>query len=162
MKQINPEHLDALLALINASPFFKLLDMKVCELRKGYSKITVALDLKHLNPFGGVHGGVYASVIDTAAYWAAYCEMEENAGYTSVDLSVNNLSMMKEGVMIAEGQTIRIGRSICLCQAAVTDTAGKLIAHGTSKLMVLQGKQSVSQAVQAMKAPALPPKYIEI
>ena len=33
MKQINPEHLDALLALINASPFFKLLDMKVCELR---------------------------------------------------------------------------------------------------------------------------------
>lgn len=57
--------------------------MKVCELRKGYSKITVALDRKHLNPFGGVHGGVYASVIDTAAYWAAYCEMEENAGYTS-------------------------------------------------------------------------------
>ena len=56
-----------------------------------------------------------------------------------------------------------VGRdSLAPLKTAVTDAAGKVIADGTSKLMVLQGKQSVSQAVQAMKAPALPPKYIEL
>ena len=49
---------------------------------------------------------------NTAAYWAAYCEREETAGYTSLDLSVDNLAMARDGVMVAEGRTFRRGRSI--------------------------------------------------
>lgn len=75
MKTVNPKHIEQLLTLINASPYFKLLNIEVCELKKGYSKIIVRLEEKHLNPFGTLHGGVYASAIDTAAYWAAYCEL---------------------------------------------------------------------------------------
>ncbi len=67
MKQINPEHISALLSLINNSPYFSLLGIQVCELREGYAKVVVQLDQKHLNPFGGIHGGVYASILDTAA-----------------------------------------------------------------------------------------------
>ena len=106
--------------------------MKVCELGPGYSKVMMELDKKHLNPFGGIHGGAYASVIDTAAYWAAYCDMEEDAGYTSMDLCVNNLAMLKGGCILAEGRRIKSGRNIYLCEAEVKDGNGKLIAHGTS------------------------------
>lgn len=162
MKQINPEHIDALLSLINSSPYFELLNIKVCELKKGYSKIKVDLDHKHLNPFGGVHGGVYASIIDTAAYWAVYCEMDEDTGYTSIDVCVNNLSMIKEGSIIVEGRTIKSGRSICLCQAVATDESGKIIAHGTSKLMILQGKQSIHHVIKTMGAQKLPCKFIDM
>ena len=132
MKEINPEHIKELLELINQSNYFQLLDMKVCELGPGYSKVMMELDKKHLNPFGGIHGGAYASVIDTAAYWAAYCDMEEDAGYTSMDLCVNNLAMLKGGCILAEGRRIKSGRNIYLCEAEVKAGNGKLIVHGTS------------------------------
>ncbi|NLO39183.1 MAG: PaaI family thioesterase [Ruminiclostridium sp.] len=161
MKQLNQEHISALLALINSGPYFELLDMKVRELGTGYSKVEVDLQRKHFNPFGAIHGGVYSSIIDTAAYWSVYCELDENIGFTSIDLSVSNLSMIREGKIIVEGKSIKIGRSLCLAEAKAIDTDGKLLAHGTSKLMILNGKQSIKHAIEAMGYRTLPPKFID-
>ena len=161
MKIINSEHIKALLDLINNAPYFRLLSMRVCELGIGYSKVEVELDNKHMNPFGAVHGGLYSSVIDTAAYWSAYCELDENVGYTSIDVNVNNLSMIAGGKIITEGKSIKIGRSICLTEAAAKDAYGKILAYGTSKLMILQGRQSVNHAIESMGYDALPPKFLD-
>ncbi len=160
MKAINPEHIVELLTLINNGPYFYLLGMRVVELAPGHSKVELDLDRKHLNPFGAIHGGVYSSLIDTAAYWAAYCELDEGDGYTSLDVSVSNLAMAKTGKLIACGASIKIGRSICLCEATVKDCGGATLAHGTSKLMILDGKQSIDQATKAMGHPVLPPKFV--
>ena len=160
MRQINPEHIGSLLHLINNGPYFKLLAMDVCELGTGYAMLKVDLQKKHHNPFGIVHGGVYSSVIDTAAYWAVYCELDENAGYTSIDLSVDNLSAIREGEIVVEGRSIKIGKTICLAEATVKDTHGRMLAHGTSKLMVLNERQSIEVAIAAMGFQPLPPKFI--
>ncbi len=160
MRTINLEHINALLNLVNSGPYFRLLGMKVLELAPGCSKVELDLDRKHLNPFGAVHGGVYSSLIDTAAYWAAYCELDEGVGYTSLDVSISNLAMAKTGKLIAFGASIKIGRSICLCEATVKDSSGAALAHGTSKLMILDGKQSINHAIEAMGYPVLPPKFI--
>ena len=162
MRQINPEHIGALLELINQGPYFELLSMKVCELKTGYARVEVDLQNKHRSPFGILHGGVYSSVIDTAAYWSVYCELDEHIGYTSIDLSINNLSMIREGKIIVEGKSIKIGHSICLAEASAKDASGKLLAHGTSKLMILDGKQSIANAVESMGYKSLPPKLIEL
>ena len=159
--RINPEHIKALINLINRGPYFELLSMEVRELGVGYSVVKVNLDKKHMNPFGIVHGGVYSSVIDTAAYWAVYCELDENVGFTSIDVTVNNLSMINAGEIIVEGKSLKIGRSICLAEAGVKDVHGKLLAHGTSKMMVLQGKQSISHAIETIGNSVLPPKFID-
>jgi len=161
MRHINPKHIDALLELMNKSPFFELLSIKVYELGIGYAKVEVDLQKKHYNPFGAIHGGVYSSIIDTAAYWSAYCELGENIGYTSIDLSVNNLSMVREGKIFVEGRSIKIGRSTCLTEAYVKDKDGKLLAHGISKLMILNGKQSIADALVSMGYQSLPPKFID-
>lgn len=161
MKNTNQEHIKALLELINKAPYFELLNMKVCELRSGYSRVEADLERKHLNPFGAIHGGVYSSIIDTAAYWSAYCELDENIGFTTIDIAVNNLSMIKEGKIVVEGKSLKIGRSICLTEASAKDTKGKLLAYGTSKLMVIQGLQSINHAVDAMGYSALPPKFLD-
>jgi len=160
MKIINPEHIDALLGLINSSPYFKLLSMSVRELEVGRSKIEIDLERKHLNPFGVIHGGVYSSVIDTAAYWAVYCELDENIGFTTIDINVDNLSMIKEGKIIVEGKSLKIGRSVCLSEATAKDDHGKFLAHGTSKLMLVEGLQSICQAISAMGYHELPPKFV--
>lgn len=161
MQKLNPEHIKALLELINQGPYFKHLAMEVCKLDIGTCRVEVKLDERHLNPFGGLHGGVYASIIDTAAYWADYCELDENAGLISLDLKVDDLATAKEGKLIVEGKRIKVGRTICLSEATVTDERGKLLAYGTSKQMVTKGLQSIQQAVTAMGYHSLPPKFLE-
>jgi uncharacterized protein (TIGR00369 family) len=157
---INPEHIKALLDLINRGPYFELLSMKVCELDIGYSKVEVELQNKHMNPFGLIHGGVYSSIIDTAAYWSAYCELEENVGYTSIDVCVNNLSMIHEGHITVEGKSIKIGKSLCATEAIARDSTGRILAQGTSKLMILHGKQSINHAIEAIGCKRLPSKFL--
>ncbi len=157
---LNPEHLASVIDLINRGPYFRLLSMEIRELRAGYARVEIQLEEKHLNPFGGLHGGVYASLIDTAAYWAVYGDIEENAGLTSLDLSVDNLAAASSGLLVAEGRRIKAGRSICLAAVTVSSQQGKLLAHGTSKQLITQGIQSISQATAAMGRPDLPPKFL--
>ena len=134
--------------------------MKVSEIGKGFAKVEMDIENKHLNPFGGVHGGVYSSLIDTAAYWAVYCDVEEDAGLISLDVKVDNLAPVKEGRLVVEGKRIKAGKSICIAAAAVIDSEGKYLAHGTSKQMVIPGLQTIAQAVSAMGYKPLPPKFI--
>jgi len=159
--RINPEHIKALMNLINRGPYFELLSMKICELGVRYSIVKVNLEKKHMNPFGVIHGGLYSSIIDTAAYWAAYCELGEDVGFTSIDVYVNNLSMVNNGEIIVEGKSLKIGRSICLAEASAKDSSGKLLAYGTSKLMVLQGRQSINHLIESIGSDPLPPKFID-
>ncbi|NLJ48797.1 MAG: PaaI family thioesterase [Candidatus Atribacteria bacterium] len=160
MKTINPEHIKVLLDIINQSSYLKLLSIKVCELQLGYCKAEVDLEEKHLNPFGGAHGGVYASLIDTATFWAVYCDLRENVGLTTIDLKVDDLASAKEGKLVVEGKQIKVGRSICLSEATVKDIHGKLLAYGTSKQLILEGMQPISQAASVMGYQSLPPKFL--
>ena len=160
MREINPDHIKALLDLINKGPYFQLLGIQICELHLGYSRVELDFAQKHSNNFGSIHGGVYSSIIDTAAYWAAYCYLDEDAGYTSLDVNVNNLAMIKSGKIIAKGHCLKAGKSICLCEATAKDATGRILAHGTSQLMVLQGKQSIAHALEARGQKPLSPKFL--
>ncbi len=74
---------DGISSLFTQSPYFSLLDIPLEIMDFGYSRFFINLSHKHLNPFGGLHGGVYASAIDSAAYRANYCKLEEDAGLVS-------------------------------------------------------------------------------
>ncbi|MGI6545116.1 MAG: PaaI family thioesterase [Fastidiosipilaceae bacterium] len=161
MRQLNPDHISAVIRTINEGPYFKLLSMKVTELGEGYCKMEVDIDCKHLNPFGALHGGVYASLIDTAAFWAVYGSIPEEDGFITLDLKVDNLSTTDEDKMIVEGKLIKSGRTICFSSATVKTESGKLLAYGTSKMLVTQGLQTIHQAAEAMECPPLPVKFIE-
>ncbi|NLA25759.1 MAG: PaaI family thioesterase [Firmicutes bacterium] len=160
MRRLNPRHIEAVLNIINRAPYFQLLSMKVEELSIGYSRVLVDLKEKHLNPFGGIHGGVYSSLIDTAAYWAVYCDIDEDAGFISLDVQVDMLSPVRDGLLIVEGKRIKAGKSICNSEAIITDKKGKLLACGTSKQMVIPGVQTINQAALSSGFQSLPPKFI--
>ncbi|MDR1542391.1 MAG: PaaI family thioesterase [Clostridiales bacterium] len=157
MKEINPEHLNAIISLANRSPYFDLLSMKLREMEIGYARVEIDVIKKHLNPFGWLHGGVYSSIIDAASYWSLYCEMEEDAGAVSIDLNVDFTLTVNQGKITAEGKPIKIGRSILIAEASVKDERGKLLAHGRSKLLMTPGLQTISQAARGI---AIPPKFL--
>ena len=160
---INPAHTAALMALLDRRPFFSLLGMCFRAIDPGYCRIdTDFTPAVHGNAFGAVHGGVYASLIDSACYWALYCQMPEDRGYTSLDLNVTNLAAVRGGKLITEARVVRQGRSVSISEATVKDETGRLLAYGTSKLMCLEGRQSIQDLfTEAGENVLLPPKYLK-
>ena len=64
--------------------------------------------------------------------------MDRDAGLTTVELKVNYLAPISEGLLIAKGKSIKTGRTLCLSEATVENEKGTIIAHGTSTLMVIK------------------------
>ena len=158
-KKINPEHINKVIEMMNASPFLSNMKMRIVSMEEGITEMEADMNPGFLNPFGGVHGGVYATMIDTACYWASYCDIDENVVYTSVDLSVTNLAYIKGRKLYCTGRVIRTGRTIGLSEATIKDENGVLLAHGTSKILKMEGRQTMKQAAEVMGI-SLPPKYL--
>lgn len=153
MKKLNPEYVEQVNQLVNSSPYFALLSMQIRDVGVGYSVLEIDVANKHLQPLGQVHGGVLASIIDATTFWAVfYAIQDQDAGATSVDLKLNYLASAETGKLIARGRQIKLGRTLGYAEARVTDENGKLLAHGTSTLMILRGKGL---------DPSLPPKFLD-
>ncbi len=157
--KVNAKHIQELIKLINSSPYFQHLAMTIEDMGIGYSLVKIDIDNIHLSPYGAIQGGVYSSIIDTAAYWAPYAELAEDLGPISMDVNVNNMASIKKGIILARGERIKIGRTTCLAQVTVTDEDGKLLAHGSSKLLITQGLQTIPQMV-GYSADKIPTKFI--
>jgi len=153
VKRVNPAYLEAVAKKVNGSPFFTLISMHITNLVWGESRLEIAIEEKHFQPFGMVHGGVYASVVDAAAFWAVYPQIDDDFGVTTVELKLNYLAPTSSGSLIAKGKSIKVGKSICLAEAWVEDETGKLIAHGTETMMVLKDLK-----IQGHEE--LPPKFL--
>ena len=153
MRKINPAYLEAVAKRANGSPFFTLISMHITDLDWGESRLEMAIEEKHLQPFGMVHGGIYASVVDAAAFWSVYPQIDDDFGVTTVELKLNYLAPTSSGSIIAKGKSIKVGKSICLAEASVEDETGKLLAHGTETMMVLKDLK-----IQGREA--LPPKFL--
>lgn len=151
---VNPEYVRKLNEIVNASPYFSLLSMKIVDVGPGYSHIEIDVDTKHLQPYGVVHGGVFASIIDAAAFWSVYYNVrDEHAGITTVDLKLNYLAPSSKGKLIAKGNQIKLGKTLGYAEARICDEDGNLLAHGTSTVIILPGKGIRSNS-------PLPPKFI--
>jgi uncharacterized protein (TIGR00369 family) len=153
-RKLNPAYITAIEKTVNTCPYFTLLSMEIRSLEWGESYLEVALQEKHLQPYGNVHGGVCASLIDAAAYWAVYAAVEKEVGLTTVELKLNYLAPVSSGRLIAVGKSIRVGKTICLGEASIEDEEGNLVAHGTSTLMVLESLKIWGQS-------DLPSKFLD-
>ncbi len=141
MKRLNPDYIERVKHIVNDSPYFSLISMKMCDIGSGYSVFEIDIENKHLQPFGFVHGGVFSSIIDAAAFWAVYCNIEDqNAGMTTIDLKLNYLAPATSGKLIVKGHQIKLGKTIGYAEAEIRNEQGKILSHGTSTLMVLPGK----------------------
>jgi uncharacterized protein (TIGR00369 family) len=138
MRNLNPGYVEAVRKYVNVCPYFSLLSIQIKDLSWGESRIEIQAQEKHLQPFGIVHGGVFASLLDAAAFWAVYSEVPEDIGMTTVELKINYLAPLSTGRMIAKGKSLRVGKTICLGEASIMNEEGTLLAHGTSTMMILK------------------------
>lgn len=156
MKRLNPKYVERVNQLVNSSPYFSLISMEIRDVGVGYSILEIDIAEKHLHPLGQVHGGVFASIVDAATFWAVFCSVEDqDAGVTSVDLKLNYLAPAASGKLIAKGRQIKLGKTLGYAEAEVTNETGKILAHGTSTLMILREKGWAPN-------PPLPSKFLDV
>ena len=138
----NPAYVAAVQDLVASAPYPELLGMRLAAMEIDSCEIELNVEDRHMQPFGIVHGGVVASLIDTATFWAGFLRLPEDAGLVNVDLKLNYLEAVPAGagLLRAEGICLRPGRQVSYAEARVLDKAGRLIGHGTSTLMALPGR----------------------
>lgn len=138
MKRLNPAYLKTAAERINRCPYFTLISMELKNMDWGKCRLEVVVQEKHLQPFGFVHGGVYSSLVDAAAFWAVHSQIDERLGMTTVELKLNYLAPASKGYLVAKGKSIKVGKVLCLGEASIEDETGKLLAYGTSTMMILE------------------------
>jgi uncharacterized protein (TIGR00369 family) len=94
----------------------------------------------HYNPIGSVHGGVYATLLDSSCGCAVQSTLPAGVGYTSIDLSVRFLRPMTAdtGLVRCEGIVISAGRRVALSRATIVDASGRLLGEATSSCLIMR------------------------
>jgi uncharacterized protein (TIGR00369 family) len=103
-----------------------------------------------LNPLGIVHGGWALTLIDSCCGCAAHTTLAAGVGYTTVETKVNFVRAITPatGQVRAEGVVVSRGKTIITAEGKLTDSSGKLLAHGASTLMVLRPDRSEAGKTQ--------------
>lgn len=116
----------------------KTLDFCLLEVSPGVAIFQGSPGPAHLNPMGTVHGGWYATLLDSALGCAVHTLMPAGRAYTTAELSVNVVRAipLKVQRVRAEGKVIHCGRQLATAEARLVGPDGTLYAHATTTCLV--------------------------
>ena len=116
------------------------LDFSLVEVGEGRAVFQGQPQLKHYNPLGTVHGGWYATLLDSAVGCAVHTAMPVGRAYTTAELSVNivRAASHKSGPLRAIGTVVHAGRQLATAEGRIVGPDGKLYAHATTTCLVFE------------------------
>ncbi len=124
-------------------PIAKTLDFTLVQVGEGVAIFQGTPGPAHLNPMGTIHGGWYATLLDSALGCAVHTMMPAGRGYTTAELGVNlvkAINMNKAPRVRAEGKVIHCGRQLATAEARLYGPDGTLYAHATTTCLVFEMK----------------------
>ena len=121
-------------------PIAKTLDFQLLEVDEGRAMFQGTPGPSHLNPMGGIHGGWYATLLDSALGCAVHTMMPVGRGYTTAELGVNLVKAINPKVqrVRAEGKVLHCGRQLATAEARLYGPDGTLYAHATTTCLVFE------------------------
>jgi len=143
------EFLEAIIdGRLPAPPIAKTLSFVLTEIGDGFAVFEGDAGEHLLNPLGVVHGGWALTLIDSATGCAGQTILPAGVSYTSIETKANFSRPITRdaGRVRAEGRVVGRGRRIISCEGRVLDARGRILAHGTSTLMVLPGPDAPAAA----------------
>jgi uncharacterized protein (TIGR00369 family) len=120
-------------------PIALTMDFTVAEADKGHVVLTSRVQEWQYNPIGTVHGGVYATLLDSATGLALQTSLPPGTKWTTLDLTVKYLRGMSpdSGTVRTIGSIAHLGRRTALAEARMYDEQDRLLATATSSLLIL-------------------------
>jgi uncharacterized protein (TIGR00369 family) len=114
------------------------LDYALVQVDKGRAVFQGVPQLMHYNPLGSVHGGWYATLLDSALGCAVHTMLQAGQGYTTAELGIHIVRAASErsGPLRAIGSVVHCGRQLATAEARIVGPDGKLYAHGSTTCLV--------------------------
>jgi uncharacterized protein (TIGR00369 family) len=116
----------------------RLLGIRFDEVELG--RVVVSLDTRpdFANPLGAVHGGIAATLLDSALGCAVHTTLAAGVGFTTLELKVNYIRAARTDgqTLTATGTVIHAGRRTATAEGKVLDEQGRLVAHATTTCMI--------------------------
>ena len=134
------ENFEGKLVEESRSPAGNWLQFTLEKIEKGSA--TISLEVKHemTNPYGNIHGGMMALVMDEVIGWAVV-SLDMNANYTSLNLNVDFLYAIKQGDRLrATANVVRAGKKIIHVECRIESMEGTLLGKASSNLIVTSMK----------------------
>lgn len=118
----------------------KTLNFVVMDVGPGLAVFQGTPGLDHMNPLGTVHGGWFATLLDSALGCAVHTMMPPGRGYTTADLSVKLVKALTPKVqrVRAIGQVVHCGRQLATAEARLVGPDGTLYAHASTACLVFE------------------------
>jgi uncharacterized protein (TIGR00369 family) len=115
------------------APIAELLDFTIAEAQEGRVVLEGTPNESHRNPFGTIHAGWTATVMDSAMVCAVFTAIKPGESYTTVEFKINCVRPLTAGMgkVTCEARLLHRGRTIATAECYVRDQNGKLLAHGT-------------------------------
>ncbi|HEY1016322.1 MAG TPA: PaaI family thioesterase, partial [Herpetosiphonaceae bacterium] len=114
--------------------------LRLASVEPGRAVVQVTPGEFHYNPIGSVHGGLLATIADSALGCAIHTTLPAGVGYTTIELHTNFLRAITvgSGEITCAAEVIHAGGRIATAQAKVYDAAGKIYGHATTTCMILR------------------------
>jgi uncharacterized protein (TIGR00369 family) len=118
------------------------MDFSLVEVGPGKAIFQGVPQLKHYNPLGTVHGGWYATLLDSALGCSVHTMLPAGRAYTTAELGVNivRAASSQSGPLRAIGTVIHCGRQLATAEARIVGPDGKLYAHATTTCLVFEAR----------------------
>jgi uncharacterized protein (TIGR00369 family) len=119
-------------------PINHAVDFTLTEVEPGRAVFSLTPGEEHYNPIGSVHGGIFATLLDSAAGCAVQSTLPQGMAYTSLDLTVKFLRRITvdTGTVRAIGTLVNKSRQTALAQAQLVAANDRLLAHATSSCLL--------------------------
>jgi uncharacterized protein (TIGR00369 family) len=113
----------------------------VVEAESGRVVLAVEPTGAHLNPWGTVHGGLMAALLDSCMGLAIHSMLDKGVGSTTLEFKISLVRAITPatGRITAEGKLLNFGRRVGTAEGRLTDSKGRLLAHGTTTCLILEG-----------------------
>ena len=121
------KYLNKVRGITNRSPFYRLLGMKVLEIRDGKCTIEMPFRKKLTHPYGIVHGGAIASLADSAVAMALISLVKPGDRITTIEFKINFFASISQGNLAAKAKIIYKGSKTAVGDVEVVNDQGRLV-----------------------------------
>lgn len=132
MTVITEEHKQKAAASLRSNPVAEMIGMHLVDLKPLEATLEISMRDQLKQPHGVLHGGITATLIDTAMAYAVITCLGESERASTIDLTVHYLRPHTDGVVTCTAKVVRAGKRIFTVAADVVNEKGKLIATAVS------------------------------
>src|SRR5690349_16479847 len=116
VKAANPQFREEIQEIVARQPFARLLGIELTDLGVGWLETRLAIEERHLQQDGLVHGGVLATLADLSCALAAYTLLAPGQRIVTAEMKINFLRPVQNGVVRCRGEVLKPGRTLTISE----------------------------------------------